>query len=855
MSGHRKSITQCCQALAVLFVLASVTSVVQADDSEYLARYFRELRDRRLFSLAEGYCLERLAEEDLAEDDRTTFVLELSRTFAQHAKFSVGEEQTALWKQAEVVIDDLLKQQPEHPKRLLLSVQRAFISASRGEHLRWQAELFPEDDVQLDLAVQSLRESTRTLAALQRTLSQQVSGKVERDRGISQFELRRLEQNTRYRLCTVLLDQAKLLPARNPDRIGGLIDAETFLRQLAGGVISEAMTLNSRLLYAECFRLQGETRKARSSITKLEAEKLPPAFDERVAAESARLFLDEDKPLEANRAMMEFYDRHKVLSGESYYLKTQILAKLWERSLAANEADLADEWWKQLQAHTDECEKLIGGYWGQRCKYQLDFVVEARKFGPELARTIRAAKSAFAADKTDRAIEKYGEAAQAAMTLGRTKFATELAFTRASILLQAERFEESGREFRHIFDRFPTSEEAPRSHLLAAYCLGKRYDVDQTTEHREAYTSALEEHRELFPNESTAGEAAWMLARLEERRRQTTKALTYYLAVPADHRRGPDSQVSSARCYEHILNRLVELDRSTVQWRADAMTRLGAIAARMPKSPSNVSDSQAEFLVRLARIHLGDEKPDYAEVDGLLTRVVGTYERVRVARDFAGTDLDDRWMQLMQSANPLLVVSLAGQGRQREAQNLVQTLAVSSTKEVFDVLDGLELASKNSPAATQRKIGEVRLQAVRSLQTRASKLALAEQLRLQRCHADALLATDQPKAAVRVYESLLGESPKDRKLMRQVAELLATIDTKDAWKKSRDLWRKLETFEKSGSRTWLEIRWEVARASFEAGDVDSARKAVKLTMVLYSDLGGADLKAKYEKLRTRIEGQ
>lgn len=836
-------------------VWAVLVCGANADDSEYLARYFRELRDRRLFSLAEGYCLERLANDELPQDERTTYVLELSRTLAQHAKFSVGAEQTALWKQAEVVIDDLLTQQPEHPKRLLLSVQRAFIAASRGEHLRWQAELFPEDDAQLKAAVQSLSESARTLAAMQRTLSQQVSGRTERDKGISQFELRRLEQNTRYRLCTVLLDQAKLLPPRNPDRIGGLIDAEQFLRQLSGGVISEALTLNSRLLYAECFRLQGETGKARTSIKKLQGEKLPPAFDERIAAESARLFLDDGKPLEANRELIEFYDRYKVLSGESYYLKTQILAKLWEQSLAANEADLADAWWKQLQAHTAECEKLVGGYWGQRCKYQLDFVVEARKYGPELARTIRAAKNAFAADKTDRAIEKYGEAAQAAMTLGRSKFATELAFTRASILLQASRFEEAGREFRHIFDRFPTSEEAPRSHLLAAYCLGKRYDADQTTENREAYSSALEQHRELFPNESTAGEAAWMLARLEERRRQTTKALTYYLAVPADHRRGPDAQVSSARCYEHILNRLVELNRSTTQWRADAKTRLGAVATRMPNEPDNVTDSQAEFLVRLARIHLGDERPNYAVVDGLLSRVVGTFGRIRKAKEFAGTDLETRWLLLMQSANPLRVVSLAGQGHQREAQALVQTLADSSTKEVFDVLDGLELASQNSPDVIRRKIGEVRLDAVQSLQSRTNKLSAAERLRLQRCHADALLATSQPKAAVRVYESLLDASPRDRKLMRQVAELLATINTPDAWKKSRDLWRKLESFEKSGSRPWLEIRWEVARASFEAGDVDSAKKAVKLTMVLYSDLGGDDLKAKYEKLKTRIEGR
>ena len=113
-----------------------------ADDAT--SRYFEELRRRRLFVLAESYCVDRLQQERLPPDTRAELTLELSRTFAEHAKFTTGEEQTEYWKRASRTIDDFLKANPRNSQRLRLEVQGALIPAAQGEFLRWQSELFPD---------------------------------------------------------------------------------------------------------------------------------------------------------------------------------------------------------------------------------------------------------------------------------------------------------------------------------------------------------------------------------------------------------------------------------------------------------------------------------------------------------------------------------------------------------------------------------------------------------------------------------------------------------------------------------------------------------------------------------------
>ena len=71
------------QGLTLMVALVVLAGAAAADPTD--ERFLDGLRTSRLFSLAETYCRDRLAQTDLGPADRADLVIELSRTHAQHA--------------------------------------------------------------------------------------------------------------------------------------------------------------------------------------------------------------------------------------------------------------------------------------------------------------------------------------------------------------------------------------------------------------------------------------------------------------------------------------------------------------------------------------------------------------------------------------------------------------------------------------------------------------------------------------------------------------------------------------------------------------------------------------------------
>src|SRR5438552_2990035 len=111
-----------CLVLAFVAALAAPTIARAAETvlSESTARYFRELRRRGLYRLAESYSLERLARPGLSPAARADLTLELARTLAEHATVVGDPEQTELWNRSRSTLDEFLKNDPANPRRLLI---------------------------------------------------------------------------------------------------------------------------------------------------------------------------------------------------------------------------------------------------------------------------------------------------------------------------------------------------------------------------------------------------------------------------------------------------------------------------------------------------------------------------------------------------------------------------------------------------------------------------------------------------------------------------------------------------------------------------------------------------------------
>lgn len=821
------------------------------------AKYFDQLRQRQLFGIAEGECLRMLSQEDLPSEERLNLTLELSRTFVAHAREASGDEQTRLWQRAKSVLQDFLEKEPEHPRRVLLDVQTAFINASHGETLRWLTERQPYDDTLRSRALSVLSDVLPQLTALEERLTTAIrsasSLRRSERQGLAPHELRTLLLNVRFRLAATLLDRANLLPSDSADRAAVLIDADEWLRKLAGGPPDDEMTWNSRLLLAQTYRLQGDLKRAHNLLADLGERELPSVLRDRVVAEEARVLLAGNQPAEAAQRLLEYRRSGMLPSGELSFLNARALLTLWDVAVNKDQPALAAELMEKVEVHVGRAERDLGSYWGQRCRQLLNQARDSRELGAKLAAAIERARSLYAAGRMDESISAYQAAATAAQEDGKTDLAADLEYTRASILFQQNRFGPAGEAFRQLTERYPTNRRTPQAHLLWGYCLGNLYEQRPAPAEREAYSKALTEHRRSFSGDPTAIEATWMLARLEESQGECVEALDLYRTIPLEHRHGPEAQVAVARCFEAALQRAREMGQPVRDLHAGAVNCLTAYLANGSPQGHSMPRQRAEVALRLARILLAATPPDFAKTDTALRRVFSLHSAAGGTQEGGASDgqsaaTHSSWKTLLRTATQLHIVSLAGQQRMREAEALVQSLAEDSPEQVLAVLDGLMLVAHSANATTQRQLGSLQLLAAEILVSRQPDLTPAQRCRLDLCRAQAFAAIGQTSKAIGIYERLARETPGDEQLLRTLTGLLTESETPDHLRLAEANWRKLEGAEKPGSRAWLTARYHVALCSFRLREFDECEKLLRITRLLYPDLGGGELHTHFARL-------
>lgn len=830
-----------------------------ARGDEVTERYFDELRQRRLFSVAEGYCLDRLSDAALEPRRRAELSLELSRTLVEHAWYATGREQDELWQRAQQVLTDGLAAARTEPERTLLAIQAALVPAARGQALRWQVELFPHDAAVRRQALAAFDEAIPRLRNLERELTErhaaaQAAGNRER-RTQTAWDVRKLLMNVQYQLAAVLVDQANVFAAGSADRADALLEAERYIRPLTGGAPGEAMTWNSRLLLAEVHRLRGNLRDAGVVLGSLERDEPPPAVTDRVLAERVRLLLHEDNPTEAALRLSTYRKIHPYPPGELCYLDVQALLALRRVAVEKKDDGLADELLKRGEASVERTERDIGGYWAWRCRVLLDQGRQASRYGDALAAMVRQARAAYVNGDTAAALAQYEAARQAAETAGQADLALELGDTRGSILLQAGRFQEAADEFRRAAQTAPQHPRAAAAHLLFAYALGRLYEQQPKEERRVAYTDALLHHRQSYADDPTAHDAAYMLGLLAERHRQwEVEAVPLYRTIPSDHRRSPEAQLGIARCHERTLawqrEQLAQLPESERPARREWIStledrfidELAALVAKFPPEPQPLPPRQAELALRLARLRLHRQPPEYAEADRLLVRIT--------APPPEGAEPAE---PLRREAAQLRIVALAGQRRFDAARELLHALAASGTAEVLGILDGLNDVAREADELTRQRLGELQLQTAQELDRRRGQLDADQQRRLDHCLAQANLATGRAQQAVAIYRKLLAAAPRDAALLRTTAQVLEDNRTPESRQEAKDLWRKAEAAAPPGSPDWLSARLHVARCTFALGQHDECRKLLAVTRLLYPDLGGDPLRSQFTDLQRQLD--
>src|SRR3954454_11612808 len=95
-------------SIGLAFLVPPAAALADAGD----ARFLEGLRERRLFELAEAYCLDRFSR--LAQDDpaRAELTTELIRSLSLQAIDAPPQERAELWKRARAAAAGFLRQTP-----------------------------------------------------------------------------------------------------------------------------------------------------------------------------------------------------------------------------------------------------------------------------------------------------------------------------------------------------------------------------------------------------------------------------------------------------------------------------------------------------------------------------------------------------------------------------------------------------------------------------------------------------------------------------------------------------------------------------------------------------------------------
>lgn len=826
-------------------------------EQEAIQQYFEGLRQRRLFSLAETVCLQRLNDRALDPAIRARYAVELSRTFSEHARY-VGafDEQAELLEQAREGVQKILGRGVSNPQQMLLEAQIQFVTAREVELLRWRFELHPFDTAPRDragpLSARLIADFEQLDLKLSREL--QVTNRTVPRGGLTAFQMRGLQRVLRYRLAAVLLDRAKLLDRKSPDRAEALVKADAAFRRMAGGSLVDDLTWNSRLGLVETIRLRGDTSTAQKLLNGMLNEQPSPHVLDEIVAEQAEILIANRKLTEAADVLRQHRLERQGLNGRLSYLNAAVLLQLWKLARDENESELADEVLQEASTSVARAQVEADGYWSARARQLLASAHSTENYGAAAGALVQRAQSLFGAGKASEAAVAFGQAFEAARQEGRTEAAIEISYTAGSVLLKLNRFDEASAFFEQTQTLQLDGPRAPQANLLLAWCKGRVYQQQPSSEHREAYAAALQQHRERFPKAPTFGDATWMLAGLEESRGQTVPALKLYASIPDGHAHTDQSRAAVARCAESILDRLKRAGQPRGEWEAALARQLDVFVQPVLAQTTVLNSPQAELLLRTGRLQLSLETPDYDAADRLLLHILTNSQPTADASDDPPVSADAIVpVDTIRSAAGLRIVALVGRGDIDTARRELEQVASQGISTLCDVLDGLTVAASRLDVQSQWSIGQLQLRTVELAKIDQTKLSETERHRFRRSVAGAYELAGLAGRAAAILAEFLQETPDDHKLRRRLAELLSKSEKPADLRTARDHLRKLEAVDRPGSPAWLRTRLQVIQASIALKETAEARKLLKITRLLHRDLGGPELKREYDAVEAGLK--
>ena len=814
----------------VLALLIAVTVAeprgIAEESSDHV--FYAALRQRGMFALAENELERQILHARRMRLPQTELILELSRTLAEHAKFTNGEEQTQLFDRASRIVKDLLLEDSgRSPAKL--KMQAALVLADEARFFAQHAAFHAHDSKARVRALSTGDAAQSDLHGLIRDLKSPTSfpnlGTVDR---------RRILWNAQLTLGGTILDLTALLPSGSPDRMSSLLDAEAILRALGGRGTDDEITWRSRLLEIRTVRLRGDLAKSIRLTQKLIADKPPAEILEAAVAENVQTMLDDDRPDTAAEQLINYRRQTGRLSGELHSLKLRSLLALRATARSRGRNELADELFDQAQRQIAVVQSEAPGYWSERCRALLQQAGEESKYGAELAEALRVARNAYSNRQWNEARAAFSTCVRLAEAADQSEFAAEFRQTIASIHIQQAEYAEAASVLSRLLEQQPNFSNAAAASLLRAWSLGQVHVKSGDAIHRNAYVSALNEHRRRFASDASVHEAAWMLAQTRIAEGAEAEALKLFASIDPSHPRSALARAEWLRLSEKLVgtNEFLQMNVRPV---------IDQLARQLLEFDRPWNSSRIENALRVAAILATDTPADYESADRLLQRVITGTSQV------PANDRTEQIAQFRQRASQLRLLTLAARDRTEEAQALLENTASASVDELLGIVKGLDRVGSSAKPELRKALGNLQLRVLVPVQARRDQLTPLQATNLDRAFAAASLAAGRNEQAIFSLQQAAERHRRNKRELHNIAELLDQTPQNPAVADlGRVVWQRIERLNQPASPEWWQARLEVIRRLAAAGQTAEAKKLMRVTRLLYPDPGGAALRKQFE---------
>ena len=824
-----RPIEQVCHILLWVIAFAALGRAESADE-----RFLEGLRQRRLFSLAQTYCQRRLEDSQLSDRDRAQLVIELSRSYAQHALDCPPANRGRLWQRAGEVVADFERRYPHHPRRVLVRVQGSLVLLAQGELTRQETDVAAAGSGQLDTARKYIRQAITSLESLDaqivRTLRQHRADPGQ----LSEGELLSLEKHVRYHLARAYRNQARLYPDDSPDRVNALTQAIQQLTPLAQLSLDNPLAWRSRTDEIVCYRLLKDYQTAQRKLRAVESAAPPAAIRLRSRAERLRLELARQNLREALRVVASGCVIAGQTSAELDVAHLETYVACWQAANRTGDDDQATGFQEKAIEMVHQIEQTHGAYWTRRAEMFLAHAAAGEGGAGNVDLLVRTAQHSYTRKQYDDAVAAFERAALKARQLDETDRAFQLFHTAARIEHDRGRRREALRRFRSLALTMPSHLKAGDAHLWALFNASQLVKKERPGS-LEEYTELLTEHLQQWPDSLSADTARWWLARLREHQGAWQEAVDAYRHISAGSRHHEDAVRACGRCWIRRFDQLKQTDKPYEEEAAAAAGYFDEIILGPDRRlPERWSPTTLAAALAAARLRLFYAPNGFAAA-----------ERIISAALRRASDAPDHWRA---TARSLLVIALAGQERWGDARQRLQQVSQGSPDTLLQMLVALSELVPGARPQMRGQLARLQLEMVSLLAPRRDQLNQPDRLDFDRIHAAALADAGQRAEALQAYQRLAEENPQHGKIQEGYARLLLAGDRKETLTLARDRWREVLRKSRPKSERWYRAKYSVALAHYKLGERKRAADMIRLVQTLPPGLEATSMKDQFLKL-------